>query len=41
VTATVTHPVDVLLVLTDDDRVLLALRQGTGYAAIWTEGAEV
>ena len=31
-----THPVDVLLVLTDADHVLLALREGTGYAAIWT-----
>ncbi|WP_085067178.1 NUDIX domain-containing protein [Catenuloplanes japonicus] len=27
-----THPVDVLLILTDGDRVLLALREGTGYA---------
>ena len=27
-----THPVDVLLILTRDDQVLLALRQGTGYA---------
>jgi 8-oxo-dGTP diphosphatase len=27
-----THPVDVLLLLTDADRVLLALREGTGYA---------
>jgi 8-oxo-dGTP diphosphatase len=27
-----THPVDVLLLLTAGDRVLLALRQGTGYA---------
>lgn len=26
------HPVDVLLILTDADRVLLALRDGTGYA---------
>lgn len=26
------HPVDVLLLLTDADRVLLALREGTGYA---------
>jgi 8-oxo-dGTP diphosphatase len=26
------HPVDVLLLLTDVDRVLLALREGTGYA---------
>jgi len=29
---TPTHPVDVLLMLTDADRVLLALRAGTGYA---------
>ena len=27
-----THPVDVLLILTDGDHVLLALRSGTGYA---------
>ena len=27
-----THPVDVLLILTAGDRVLLALRDGTGYA---------
>lgn len=27
-----THPVDVLMILTDADHVLLALRQGTGYA---------
>lgn len=27
-----THPVDVLLMLVDDGRVLLALREGTGYA---------
>ncbi|MFI9643594.1 NUDIX domain-containing protein [Micromonospora sp. NPDC051925] len=27
-----THPVDVLLLLTDADQVLLALRAGTGYA---------
>ncbi|MFK3980574.1 NUDIX domain-containing protein [Micromonospora sp. NPDC050397] len=27
-----THPVDVLLLLTDADHVLLALRDGTGYA---------
>ncbi|WP_205801772.1 NUDIX domain-containing protein [Micromonospora thermarum] len=27
-----THPVDVLLILTDGDHVLLALRDGTGYA---------
>lgn len=27
-----THPVDVFLILTRDDRVLLALREGTGYA---------
>jgi hypothetical protein len=26
----------VLLILIDADRVLLALREGTGYAAIWT-----
>jgi 8-oxo-dGTP pyrophosphatase MutT (NUDIX family) len=26
------HPVDVLLLLTDGERVLLALREGTGYA---------
>jgi 8-oxo-dGTP diphosphatase len=32
VTTTPTHPVDVLLILTHQDRVLLALRQGTGYA---------
>ncbi len=31
-TVTPTHPVDVLLILTRDDQVLLALRQGTGYA---------
>jgi hypothetical protein len=40
VTIAPTHPVDVLLILTDGDRVLLALRDGTGYAAIWTESAE-
>jgi 8-oxo-dGTP diphosphatase len=27
-----THPVDVLLILTEGDRILLALREGTGYA---------
>jgi 8-oxo-dGTP pyrophosphatase MutT (NUDIX family) len=32
VTVPPTHPVDVLLLLTHADRVLLALRQGTGYA---------
>jgi 8-oxo-dGTP pyrophosphatase MutT (NUDIX family) len=32
VTAAPTHPVDVLLILTDGDQVLLALRDGTGYA---------
>lgn len=31
-TATPTHPVDVLLILTTGDQVLLALRDGTGYA---------
>ncbi|MDG4793050.1 NUDIX domain-containing protein [Micromonospora sp. WMMD1082] len=31
-TAPPTHPVDVLLLLTDADHVLLALRDGTGYA---------
>ena len=31
-TAAPLHPVDVLLILTDADRVLLALRDGTGYA---------
>ncbi|BCB86073.1 NUDIX hydrolase [Phytohabitans suffuscus] len=31
-TAPPTHPVDVLLILADGDQVLLALRQGTGYA---------
>ena len=35
------HPVDVLLILTDAEHVLLALREGTGYAAIWIECAEV
>jgi 8-oxo-dGTP diphosphatase len=30
--ATTTHPVDVLLLLSDGDRVLLSLREGTGYA---------
>jgi ADP-ribose pyrophosphatase YjhB (NUDIX family) len=32
VTAAPTHPVDVLLILTHTDHVLLALREGTGYA---------
>jgi 8-oxo-dGTP diphosphatase len=32
VTLPPTHPVDVLLILTDADQVLLALRDGTGYA---------
>jgi 8-oxo-dGTP diphosphatase len=32
VTAAPTHPVDVLLILTHADHVLLALRDGTGYA---------
>jgi 8-oxo-dGTP pyrophosphatase MutT (NUDIX family) len=32
VRAAPTHPVDVLLLLTDGDHVLLALRSGTGYA---------
>lgn len=27
-----THPIDVLLILTDADHILLALREGTGYA---------
>lgn len=31
-TAAPTHPVDVLLILTQGDHVLLALRDGTGYA---------
>ncbi len=31
-TATPTHPVDVLLILTHGEHVLLALRAGTGYA---------
>lgn len=31
-TAPALHPVDVLLILTNADHVLLALRQGTGYA---------
>jgi 8-oxo-dGTP pyrophosphatase MutT (NUDIX family) len=31
-TAAPTHPVDVLLLLLDGDHVLLALREGTGYA---------
>jgi 8-oxo-dGTP diphosphatase len=29
------HPVDVFLLLTDADRILLALRKGTGYADGW------
>ena len=33
-------PGDLLLLLTDGEHVLLALREGTGYAAIWTESAE-
>jgi ADP-ribose pyrophosphatase YjhB (NUDIX family) len=32
VTVAPTHPVDVLLILTRGDHVLLALREGTGYA---------
>jgi 8-oxo-dGTP diphosphatase len=32
VPAAPTHPVDVLLILTDGDHVLLGLRDGTGYA---------
>jgi hypothetical protein len=32
VTLAPTHPVDVLIILTNGDHVLLALRSGTGYA---------
>ncbi|MDQ7905973.1 NUDIX domain-containing protein [Phytohabitans sp. ZYX-F-186] len=35
-TAAALHPVDVLLLLTDADHLLLALREGTGYAdGLW------